>query len=312
VHRVYASLPLRGPAARLGRDLLRGARLARDRARADLELVALDSFGEDREAQAVANALRTVADPDAVGYLGDFHSSQVLETAPILGEAGLLAVAPVATFAGLSGSTLVRLMPHDGVGAQAVADWLVEVGAAKLLIVHDHDADYGVAVGTMCEEAAKEHGLIVRTRPVWNHDERWAEDVGDADAVLYVGVAGSGAIGLWGDLHAHDLRMWLLGSEGVAQEWLAQGMDASAAERTRFFVAHRAPFALYGYEAMSLVLDAIAAVGGDRVAVARAVRATKDRDSILGRYSIDEDGHTTTKAYGRLAVVYGALVWDEP
>jgi hypothetical protein len=42
------------------------------------------------------------------------------------------------------------------------------------------------------------------------------------------------------------------------------------------------------------------------------VRATKDRDSILGRYSIDEDGHTTTKAYGRLAVVYGALVWDEP
>jgi hypothetical protein len=44
----------------------------------------------------------------------------------------------------------------------------------------------------------------------------------------------------------------------------------------------------------------------------RAVCATKDRDSILGRYSIDEDGHTTTKAYGRLAVVDGALAWDEP
>jgi hypothetical protein len=42
------------------------------------------------------------------------------------------------------------------------------------------------------------------------------------------------------------------------------------------------------------------------------VRATKDRDSILGRYSIDEDSHTTTKAYGRLAVVDGALAWDEP
>ena len=89
-------------------------------------------------------------------------------------------------------------------------------------------------------------------------------------------------------------------------------MDASAAERTRFFVAQRAPFALYGYEAMALVLDAIAAEGGDRAAVTRAARGTKDRDSILGRYSIDAEGHTTTTAYGRLAVVDGALVWDEP
>ncbi len=74
----------------------------------------------------------------------------MVESAPILGEAGLLQVAPVATFADLRGLTLVRLMPHDGVGARAIADWLVEVGAQELLIVHDHDADYGVAVGAMC------------------------------------------------------------------------------------------------------------------------------------------------------------------
>jgi branched-chain amino acid transport system substrate-binding protein len=141
VHRVYASLPLSGPAARLGRELLRGARLALERVDAGVELVALDSFSEDREEQAVANARRAVDDPAAVAYLGDFHSSQVLETAPILGEAGLLQVAPVATFAGLHGPTLVRLMPHDGVGARAIADWLVDVRARELLIVHDHDAD---------------------------------------------------------------------------------------------------------------------------------------------------------------------------
>jgi len=312
VHRVYASLPLSGPAARLGRDLLRGMQLALERAYADVELVTLDSFGEDREEQAAANARQAVEDAAAVAYVGDFHSSQVLETAPILGEAGLLTVAPVATFADLRGPTLVRLMPHDGVGARAIAAWLTRVGAGELLIVHDHDADYGVAVGAMCDEAARKRGLTVRTRPVWNHDEPWAEDVGEADAVLYVGVAGSGAIGLWRDLHGHDPGMWLLGSEGVAEEWLAQGIDASAAERTRFFVAQRAPFALYGYEAMALVLDAIAAEGGDRAAVTRAARGTKDRDSILGRYSIDDEGHTTTTAYGRLAVVDGVLVWDEP
>ena len=296
----------------MGRDLRRGAQLALDRGRADLAVVDLDSFGEDREAQAVANAGSAVGDPDTVAYLGDFHSSQVLETAPILGEAGILQVAPVATFSALRGPTLVRLMPHDGVGARAIADWLAGVGARKLLIVHDHDADYGVAVGAMCDEAAKECGLIVRTRPVWDAEEPWADDVDDVDAVLYVGVAGSGAIGLWRDLHGHNPDMWLLGSEGVAEDWLAREMSPAAAGRTRFFVAQRGPLALYGYEAMSLILDSIAIGGGHRAAVARAARGTRDRDSILGHYSIDAEGHTTTTAYGRLAVVDGVLAWDEP
>jgi hypothetical protein len=40
----------------------------------------------------------------------------------------------------------------------------------------------------------------------------------------------------------------------------------------------------------------------------QAARATADRDSILGRYSLDAEGHTTMTAYGRLAVIDGELV----
>ena len=48
--RVYASLPLTGPAAGLGRAVLRGAELALEAAkRPAADLVALDSFGEDRD-----------------------------------------------------------------------------------------------------------------------------------------------------------------------------------------------------------------------------------------------------------------------
>ena len=258
---------------------------------------------------AAANAHRAAGDDEALAYLGDFHSSQVLESAPILGEAGMLAVAPVATFVRLGGSTLVRLMPHDGVGALAIADWLVHVGVGELLVVHDHDEDYGVSVGAMCVEAARARGLVVRSRPVWNHDEPMEDDLGEAEAVLYVGVAGSGAVGLWRGLHAADPSLRLLGSEGVAVPWLARELDPPTAERTRFFLAQRAPFAFYGYEAMALALDSIAS-GGDRAGTAAVARATKDRDSVLGRYSIDAEGHTTTTAYGRLAVVDGSLVWD--
>ena len=289
--RVYASLPLSGPQGALGRDVLRGAELALERADgAAPGLVALDSFGADREAEALAN--------------------QVMETAPLLGEAGLLQVAPAATYIELSGPTLVRLMPHDGVGARAIAAWLVDAGVRDLLVVHDHDQQYGVPVGEMCAQAARERGLAVRSRPVWDRGEPRDADLDGAEAVLYVGVAGSGAVALWHDLHAAKPGLWLLGTEGVAVPWLARELSPSAAARTRLFVAQRAPFAFYGFEAMALILDAVASAGADRAAIARAARAARDRDSILGRYSIDEHGHTTSTAYGRLAVVGGEMVWD--
>jgi branched-chain amino acid transport system substrate-binding protein len=291
--------------------VLRGAQLALERHDAPApELVALDSFGADREERASANARRAADDPEALAYIGDFHSSQVLETAPILGEADLLQIAPVATFVGLGGPTLVRVMPHDGVGARAIAGWLVQTGVEELLVVHDHDEGYGVPVGAMCAEAARDRGLEVRSRPAWNYDERPADDLGGAQAVLYVGVAGSGAVALWRELHEANPALWLLGSEGIALPWLARELEPPMAECTRFFVAQRAPLGFYGYEAMALALDAVATGDGDRAAAVRAARSTRDRASILGHYSIDEDGHTTNQAYGRLAVVGGELVWD--
>jgi branched-chain amino acid transport system substrate-binding protein len=313
VRRVYASLPLTGPVAPFGRELLRGAELALERrAESGVELLTLDSFGSDREEAAVANARRAAADPAALAYLGDFHSSQVAASAPILGEAGLLQVAPVATWSELHGPTLVRLMPHDGVGARAIAAWLAERNLKELLVVHDHDESYGVAVGRMCAEAARARGLRVRSRPIWDHDEPSEPDLHGVQGVLYVGVAGSGALALWEDLHAGDPGRWLLGTEGVAEPWLARELSPGAAERTRFFLAQRAPFGFYGFEAMALALDSITAGRGERAATVTAALATADRDSILGRYSIDASGHTTLTAYGRLAVVDGTLVWDGP
>lgn len=298
------SLPLTGPHARLGRDVLRGAELAHD---GQTELVVLDSYGDEREERATANAERAAGDDRALAYLGDFYSDQVQVSAPILASAGLLSVAPVATYTGLDGSTLVRISPHDGVGARAIAEWLVNAGVGALLVVHDHDAWYGDPVGAMCTRAARDRGIEVRTRPVWGWGDRPSEDVGRAQAVLYVGVAGSGAVDLWNMLHAARPELWLLGSEGVSVPWFAREIDAGAAARTRFFVAQHATFGFYGYEAMALIQ---ACVRADRAATVEAARTTRDRDSVIGRYSIDAEGHTTATAYGRMAVVGGELVWD--
>lgn len=113
-----------------------------------------------------------------------------------------------------------------------------------------------------------------------------------------------------GTLHEASPGAWLLGTDGVAADWLARALAPPVAARTRLFVAARAPLGFYGFEAMALVLDAVAVGAGDRAAVVRAARATRDRDGVIGHYSIDADGHTTATAYGRLAVVDGALAWD--
>src|SRR4051794_17901055 len=230
--RIHASLPLSGRLATAGRDVLRGAQLALEAAGGDApELVVLDSAPGDRDDRAEEHARAAARDPDALGYLGDFHSSQVARTAPILAGAGLLAVAPVATQAGLRGATLVRLTPDDAAGATATADWMAGHGIAEALVVHDHDGDYGLPVGAMCADAARERGMRIRARPVWDHDEPPAADLGGAQAVLYVGVAGSGAVGLWQALHATGPGLWLLGSDGVAAPWLAAEIGPGPAAR---------------------------------------------------------------------------------
>ena len=67
------------------------------------------------------------------------------------------------------------------------------------------------------------------------------------------------------------------------------------------FGAEGGPYALYGYEAMTLVLDAVRASGArgnDRQTVIDRVFAVRNRNSVIGRYSIEADGETTLSRYG--------------
>jgi branched-chain amino acid transport system substrate-binding protein len=73
------------------------------------------------------------------------------------------------------------------------------------------------------------------------------------------------------------------------------------------------PYAIYGYEAMRLLLTAIsrATHGGTRPAqrskVLAALFATRSRHSAVGVYSIDGNGDTTQRSYGVYRVVDGHL-----
>ena len=49
----------------------------------------------------------------------------------------------------------------------------------------------------------------------------------------------------------------------------------------------------------------------DRASVVEQLFATKDRESVLGNYSINENGDTTLTDYGAYSIENGALVFDE-
>ena len=75
------------------------------------------------------------------------------------------------------------------------------------------------------------------------------------------------------------------------------------------------PYAIYGYEAMALLLNAIKraedAHGGNvtRADVAKALLKTKNRKSVLGTYSIDSSGDPTLVQYGIYKIADGRLVF---
>jgi branched-chain amino acid transport system substrate-binding protein len=81
--------------------------------------------------------------------------------------------------------------------------------------------------------------------------------------------------------------------------------------RSRFHEVANA-YALYGYETMSALLLAIRRAGShgnDRQTVIDKLFGIRDRDSVLGRYSIEADGDTTLSRYGIDRVRGGRLVF---
>jgi len=75
------------------------------------------------------------------------------------------------------------------------------------------------------------------------------------------------------------------------------------------------PAAIFGYEAMSLMLGSIARATdqGTRAArrskVVAAIFSTRNRSSALGTYSIDSDGNTTLRRYGVYRLAGGRLTF---
>jgi branched-chain amino acid transport system substrate-binding protein len=232
-----------------------------------------------------------------------------------------------------------RVVPADDVEAPAAAAWARKLGAHGVFVLGDRSAE-GDGLAELFRVAAQKHGLEIvgedRMDPRAKDYSDLAAKIAQAkpDAVFFGGAADSNANALWralqqavpkarligthellspnfyGDLGASERQTYLTSVAQDPRQLPARG-QRFVRDYRREFGSQPDPYAAYGYASMSLLLDAIRRAGGagrDRERVIQKVFDTKDFDSVVGRFSIDDNGDTNLKQLAGYRIRNGRAV----
>jgi branched-chain amino acid transport system substrate-binding protein len=242
--------------------------------------------------------------------------------------------------------TYLRVVPRDTIQGAALATLMQDEGCESVYIVNDKEV-YGAGLAKNIENSANEIGLEVLGNDGFdpkaaNYRSLASKIAGEnPDCVVSSQVVETNGVQMGKDLAAGVPDAKLFGPDGLAISSFADpkegGIPASDAPRwivtvatlspdkyppegRKFFedfastynVANPDPYAIYGYEAMSLVLDAIERAGSEgnnRDRVLEELLNTENRESVLGTYSIDDTGDTTLTDYGAYKIKDGQLTF---
>jgi branched-chain amino acid transport system substrate-binding protein len=239
--------------------------------------------------------------------------------------------------------TYGRVVPADHIQGAAQVSYQKDNGCTKTYLLNDKEV-YGAGLAKNVVVAAKAQGLTIAGNAGIDPKAANYRSVAGtikssgADCVFFGGITDNNGVQLFKDLHAAMPTAKLFGPDGVAETAFFSKLGSSVeksvyitnptldpklypASGQEFFKTYKAKYgadpeayAIYGYEAMGVMLEAIknaGAKGNDKQAVIDAFFKIKNRESVLGTYSIDENGDTTLSDYGGDRVVGGKLVFDK-
>ena len=242
----------------------------------------------------------------------------------------------------------LRIVPKDTIQGAALAAAMKKDGCQNAYILNDKEV-YGAGLARNIEMSAKEQGLEILANegidPKAPNFRSLASKMNSAGADCFVfgGITANGAVQLYKDVLAANPGIKLYGPDGIAETGFTDpgegGIPANVQKNVKLTVAtldpseyppdgqkffedyekeygesNPNPYAVYGYEAMDLILDTCQRLGSDcsdRQKLIDALFETKGRKSVLGTYDIDENGDTTLTDYGVYRVKDGELVFDE-
>jgi branched-chain amino acid transport system substrate-binding protein len=240
----------------------------------------------------------------------------------------------------------VRIVPKDTIQGAALATVMKEDGCTKVAMANDKEV-YGAGLARNISMSAEAQDLNVifnegidTKAPNYRSLASRAKGQG-ADCFVFSGITSNNGVQIFKDFEAALPNAKLYGPDGVAETGFVDpkegGIPADVAAKVKVTVAtldpasyppegreffeafereynedNPDPYAIYGYEAMRLALDAIErSQTGKKEDIVKALFATKDRSSVLGTYSIDENGDTTLTDYGVYTVKGGELEFDK-
>lgn len=244
--------------------------------------------------------------------------------------------------------TYVRIAPADTVQAGADLMALGQAGCTKLAIANDKSA-YGAGIAAMVAKQAPFYGMTITSNtainPKASNFRSYAQGIKSqgAQCFEFAGLAADGGVQIAKDVNAALPDATILGPDRMCTgAWTNPklgGVPASVDSKLlctlptlplkaypggrSFLAAYRKvhgktnpdPYAIYGYEAMKLVLDTIASQGpngNSRADIVKALFAIRNRHSVLGTYGFNANGDTTLTSYGLYKVgSHGDPVYDK-
>lgn len=217
----------------------------------------------------------------------------------------------------------VRVIPNDNVQAAALVALMKRDGCKRVAMIND-GGDYGAGLSnnqTVFERPKRVFRQSVRPNAaaaIYDALARQAK-VKQADCFQYAGSSNPNTVAIFRAFAEAVPGIRLYATDGVSESSFTDTGDASCVDLNlmvpprdldaypgfldRFTAAHPEikdpdPYAIYAYEAMRLALDAIErSPNGKPDKILERLRETMDRPSLLGTYSIDDDGDTTLVDY---------------
>jgi branched-chain amino acid transport system substrate-binding protein len=236
--------------------------------------------------------------------------------------------------------SFVRLVPPDELLAESLVRRVRDTGATSVAVLYDgeiHSRELGGILQALARRDGPEPVATGEYRGRVDEIPDVVRDVAEErpDALIYAGVAGPGTgrilaqvdralpgvpvYATYGMLArdpavpipAAPASVDVLGPMPPASELPAEGRRLLARLRETEGPEVARPEALYGYEAMRLVLDAIRAAGADRARVVEeALRIRERRASPLGPYRVRATGEVETNRFALHELDGGSFAFE--
>ena len=240
--------------------------------------------------------------------------------------------------------TYARVVPRDKIQGAALVSVMKEDGCKTVTLWNDKSV-YGAGLARNIKLSAEGAGLTIENEQGTDKNSPNYRSIASkikSDCFVFAGVTGENGVQVFKDVAKAAPKAKLYGPDGVTEESFSNpkkgGIPASVGARTKTTVATLGvkdlpaaapvlakykkkyntqtvdPYGIYGYETMSLALDVLKRAGAkanDRSAVIAALFATKNKDSVLGKYSIDANGDTSLTDYGLYVIKNGIPTYEK-